>query len=62
MVATHLHATGQLRADLEADAVRDLLWTYISVEIYELLVLNRGWPLDRYTTWLTRALVSALCD
>ena len=62
MLATHLHATGRLRADLDVDAVRDLLWTYISVEIYELLVLNRGWPLDRYTTWLTRALVSALCD
>jgi AcrR family transcriptional regulator len=62
MLATHLHATGQLRADLDVDEVRDLLWTYISVEVYELLVLNRGWPLDRYTTWLGRTLVSALCD
>ncbi len=61
MLATHLHATGQLRPDLDVDEVRDLLWTYISVEIYELLVLNRGWPLDRYTAWLTRTLVSALC-
>jgi AcrR family transcriptional regulator len=61
MLATHLHATGRLRPDLDVDEVRDLLWTYISVEIYELLVLNRGWPLDRYTAWLTRTLVSALC-
>lgn len=62
MLATHLHGTGQLRAELDVDEVRDLLWTYISVEVYELLVLNRGWPLDRYTTWLARTLVSALCD
>jgi AcrR family transcriptional regulator len=62
MLAAHLHATGQLRADLDVDEVRDLLWTYISVELFELLVLNRGWTLDRYTTWLTRTLVSALCD
>lgn len=61
MLATHLHATGHLRPDLDVDEVRDLLWTYISVEIYELLVINRGWPLDRYTAWLTRTLVSALC-
>jgi AcrR family transcriptional regulator len=60
MLATHLHATGQLREDLDVDEVRDLLWTYISVEVYELLVLNRGWALDRYTTWLGRTLVSAL--
>ncbi|MEV6281617.1 helix-turn-helix domain-containing protein [Kribbella sp. NPDC051770] len=62
MLATHLHETGQLRPELSVEEVRDLLWTYISVEIYELLVLNRGWPLDRYTSWLSHALVAALCD
>ncbi|GAB2593330.1 TetR/AcrR family transcriptional regulator [Kribbella endophytica] len=60
MLATHLHGTGQLRAGLDVDEVRDLLWTYISVEVYELLVLDRDWPLDRYTAWLARTLVSAL--
>jgi AcrR family transcriptional regulator len=62
MLATHLRSTGQLRAGLDVEEVRDLLWTYISVELYELLVLTRGWTLDRYTAWLTRALVSDLCD
>jgi AcrR family transcriptional regulator len=62
MLATHLHATGRLRADLDVDEVRDLLWTYISVELYELLVLNRGWTVDRYTAWLARTLISALCE
>ncbi|TDU88216.1 TetR family transcriptional regulator [Kribbella voronezhensis] len=61
LLAADLHATGRLRPGLDADEVRDLLWTYISVELYELLVLNRGWPLRRYTTWLTNALAAALC-
>jgi AcrR family transcriptional regulator len=61
MLASHLHATGLLRPGLDVDEVRDLLWTYISVEVYELLVLDRGWSLPRYTTWLTDALVAALC-
>ncbi len=60
MLATHLHATGQLRANLDVDEVRDLLWTYISVELYELLVLNRGWSVDRYAAWLARSLVAEL--
>jgi len=61
MLATHFHGTGQLHPDLDVDEVRDTLWTYISVELYELLVLNRGWPLPRYTTWLTHAITTALC-
>lgn len=61
MLATHLHATGQLRPDLDVDEVRDTLWTYISIEIYELLILDRGWPLPRYQAWLTHAITTALC-
>jgi AcrR family transcriptional regulator len=61
MLATELHATGRLRPGLDVDEVRDILWTYISVELYELLVLNRGWPVARYTTWLSDALIAALC-
>jgi AcrR family transcriptional regulator len=61
MLGRHLHETGQLRPGITVDETADLLWTYIAVEQYELLVLNREWPLDRYTTWLTDALVAALC-
>jgi AcrR family transcriptional regulator len=61
MMARHLVDTGQLRAGIDHTEVRDLLWTYIAVEQYELLVLQRQWSLDRYTAWLTRALTAALC-
>jgi AcrR family transcriptional regulator len=61
MLATHLHDSGQLRPGLGVDEVRDVLWAYIAVEQYELLVLGRGWPLDRYRAWLVRAITAAVC-
>ncbi|MFE3753563.1 hypothetical protein ACFXO9_04575 [Nocardia tengchongensis] len=42
------------------DEVRDILWTYIAVEFYELLVLARGWSLDRYAQWTAHAITAAL--
>lgn len=62
MLATHLLDTGRLRDGVDHTEVRDVLWTYIAVELYELLVLQRDWPLDRYTAWLTQALTAALCQ
>ncbi|WP_245672966.1 hypothetical protein [Aldersonia kunmingensis] len=60
MLARHLHEGGQLRAGIDIDEVRDVLWTYIAVELYELLVLERGWSVQRYGEWIGDALVAAL--
>ncbi|MGW4354073.1 TetR/AcrR family transcriptional regulator [Nocardia sp. NPDC004582] len=60
MFGRHLLDTGQLRDGLDLDEVRDVLWTYIAVEFYELLVLARGWPLDRYARWIAGAISAAL--
>lgn len=59
-VVSHLAATGGLRGDLEPDHARDIVWTLISPEVYELLVNDRGWSPDEYERWLARALVDAL--
>ena len=56
--ARDLDATGQLR--VPATTARDLLWTYHSLELYELLVLERGWSRKRYGAFLLDALVAAL--
>jgi AcrR family transcriptional regulator len=56
--ARDLDATGQLR--VPATTARDLLWTYHSLELYELLVLERGWSRKRYRAFLLDALVAAL--
>jgi AcrR family transcriptional regulator len=60
MLGRHLIESGQLGKGVELDEVRDILWTYTAVELYELLVLERGWPLDRYAEWIARAVTAAL--
>jgi AcrR family transcriptional regulator len=60
MLGRHLIESGQLREGIELDEVRDVLWTCTAVELYELLVAERGWPLDRYADWIGRAITAAL--
>lgn len=60
MLGRHLLESGQLRAGIELDEVRDVLWTFVAVELYELLVLGREWPLDRYAQWIAHAIIAAL--
>ncbi len=61
MLGRHLVETGQLRDGITVEETADVLWTYISVEVYELLVLQREWSLDRYAAWIGRAIHDALC-
>jgi AcrR family transcriptional regulator len=60
MLGRHLIESGQLREGIEPDEVRDVLWTFTAVELYELLVVERGWPLDRYAEWIGHAIAAAL--
>jgi AcrR family transcriptional regulator len=62
MLGRHLLATGQLREGIGLDEVRDVLWNYLAIDSYERLVLVQGWPLERYAGWLSRTVVSALCQ
>jgi AcrR family transcriptional regulator len=58
--ADDLRATGQVRDDLSAGEVRDVLWVYHSPELYELLVIERGWTPADYDRFLCEALINAL--
>jgi AcrR family transcriptional regulator len=58
--ARHLSEGGHLRSDITLEEARDVLWTYNSVEIYDLLVLQRGWSDERYGRWVADALKCAL--
>jgi AcrR family transcriptional regulator len=51
---------GHLAHDVGVDEARDVLWAHTSPELYELFVVRRGWPLERYRDWVVRALVAAL--
>jgi hypothetical protein len=48
------------QADVSVDDAKDVLWTYNSVELYDLLVLQRGWETKRYGRWIAEALIAAL--
>lgn len=59
-LAQHLHRLGGLRPGATAEATRDVLWTYTSVQLYDLLVGRRGWSLQQYERFVREALVAAL--
>ena len=61
MLGRHLLDTGQLRDGIDLSEVRDVLWNYLAIDTYERLVLTQGWPVERYSRWLTHAITSALC-
>jgi AcrR family transcriptional regulator len=52
--------SGGLRRGVDPDRARDVLWALISPELYLLLVVRRGWPLDDYERWLVEAISDAL--
>lgn len=58
--ARHLAASDALRPGVSVEEARDAVWTLASHQVYELLVLQRGWTLDRYRDWLTQMLSAAL--
>jgi AcrR family transcriptional regulator len=60
MFAADLARTRQLR--VSAAQARDVLWTYHAPELYELLVLERGWSAARYGKFIARALSDALLE
>ena len=58
--ARTLAEAGHLRDDLTVEHAGEVLWTYSSPELYELLVLGRGWPAERYGTFIADAMIAAL--
>ncbi len=58
--ARHLADGGHLRAGLTVEDARDVLWTFISPQLWELLVVNRGWTPQHYAKWMAEMLAAAL--
>ena len=52
MLAQHLAESGVLAPGRSVEEVRDELWALGAVEVYELLVGQRGWSPERYRDWL----------
>lgn len=60
LLGQQLLETGQLRPGIQLDEVTDLLWNYLAIDHYERLVMLRGWTINQYGKWLTRAIDAAL--
>ena len=58
--ARRLRDAGHLRDDVTLAVAADVLWSYSSPELYELLVLRRGWSPLRYGRFVADAMIAAL--
>lgn len=58
--AALLHDRGVLRSGVSTAEARDVLWTLNSPELYQLLVVERGWTARRYGRWVAQQLAAAL--
>lgn len=58
--ARRLQRRGWLRPGIGLAQATDILWAYSSTELYELLVVKSGWPIQRYGEFIGEALIAAL--
>jgi len=58
--ARTLYERGHLREGITLEQARDILWTMSSPELYELLVIRRGWSLDRFAMFQAEQMIAAL--
>lgn len=58
--ARRLRAAAHLRHGTSLAHAADILWTYSSPELYELLALRRGWSPQRYGEFIAEAMTAAL--
>ena len=58
--ARYLNARGHLREGVTVSEATDILWICSSLEIYELLVIRRGWPTTQFARYVGNFMITAL--
>lgn len=58
--ARRLAHAGHLPAGMTVTQAADLLWTYSSPEVYDLLVNRSGWTLQQYSAFITAGIAAHL--
>jgi AcrR family transcriptional regulator len=51
---------GHLKPGLSSRAAAEIMWTYSSPDLYDLLVLRLQWPIRRYGRFIADSMISAL--
>jgi AcrR family transcriptional regulator len=57
---SRLGELGGLRAGVDVARAADIVWTLLSLENYEALVVKRDWSVDDYTAWAFQTLQASL--
>ena len=52
--------TGHLKEGLSRNDAAEIMWTYSSPDLYDLLVIRRRWPIGRYGRFISEAMINAL--
>ena len=60
LIARSLARAGALRPGLRERDAADIIHALLSPDLYQLLVIDRGWNTTRYQPWLTELLVDQL--
>jgi hypothetical protein len=60
--ARRLDEGGHLRDGLTVARAAEVLWTYSSPELYELLVVRRAMPIQDYGRFIAEAIRDAVLD
>jgi AcrR family transcriptional regulator len=60
--AERLLATGHVRGAMTVEQVRDVLYAYLTPDLYAYLVLQAGWTVEQFGDFLYRGMRSQLLD
>jgi hypothetical protein len=58
--ARRLAKAGHLREGINVKHATDVLWTFSAPELYDLLVVRRGWTADRFGDFVARGIAGEL--
>ena len=58
--ARNLANAGHLRDDITIEQAGEIMWTYSAAELYELIVINRGWSPERFGAFVADAMTAHL--
>lgn len=58
--ASFLEERGYLRNDVTVEKATDILWACSSAELYEILVIQRGWSLEQFAEFIGDFMISGL--
>ncbi len=47
-----LNADGMLAPEWTPKEAEDMLWSLLAIQVWEDVVLERGWPQEQYVTWM----------